>query len=193
MTRIVGGRFAGRRLAVPGGARPTTDRVREAVFSSLDHRIGDWTGVRVLDVYAGSGALALEALSRGAAVATAVERGRAAVAVLRANAAALGAADAVVVVAADAARWAPPPGSRYDLVLLDPPYEVPAAVVADILRRLWAAGALAPGAIIVAERPARDAAAPWPSGWPPGDRRRYGETAVWYGRAQDDVADLEGV
>lgn len=193
MTRIIAGSWAGRRLAVPrSGARPTTDRVREAVFSSLDHRIGGWAGRRVLDLFAGSGALGLEALSRGARRATLVERDRAAVAVIRANAASLGAADASVIIAADASRWRPPPGAEYDLVLVDPPYAVASGTVAELLQGLEDCGALAPDALIVVERPAREDSPPWPDAWPPGQRRRYGETAVWYGGAQGAHADLEG-
>ena len=123
--RIVGGRWRGRRLAAVGkgdaGAalRPTTDRVRESVFNLLAHGHGDrLEGAAVLDLFAGTGALGLEALSRGAARATFVENGRAALGLLRENVAALG-ADARIVVR-DARR--PGPGTPHGLVFLDPPY-----------------------------------------------------------------------
>ncbi len=193
MTRIIAGSLAGRRLAVPGRiARPTTDRVREAVFSSIEHRLGGLVGCRVLDLYSGSGALALEALSRGAADATAVERDRAALGVLRRNIESLGVGDRATAIGADAQRWLPTAGPPFQLVLLDPPYDVAARTVAALLAKLADAGCLAPGALIVVERPARDAESPLPATWVAQDRRRYGETAVWYGHAQDDDPDLEG-
>lgn len=191
MTRIIAGQFAGRRLTVPAaGARPTTDRVREALFSALQHRLGDWSGCRVLDLFAGSGGLGLEALSRGAAWATFVERDRAVLAVLRANIAALDAADRATVVAADALRWLPAPGGPgYDLLLADPPYQVPAGSVAGALGRLEAAGALSTDCLVVVERPSRDSVPPWPSHWAAQDRRRYGETALWFGGTRHDGED----
>lgn len=192
MTRIIAGRYAGRRLAVPSsGARPTTDRVREAVFNALTHRLADWSGCRVLDLFAGSGALGLEALSRGAASATFVERDRVALGVLRRNIATMETTGSAHVVAADALRWLPPPGATFDLVLADPPYPMAAAEIAGMFRRLHGAGRLPSDAVLVVERPARDRAAPWPSHWTT-EQRRYGETTIWYGRAQEDAAQMEG-
>jgi len=192
MTRIIGGTLAGRRLAVPGnGARPTTDRVREAVFNSLTHRIGDWSTCRALDLFAGSGALGLEALSRGAATATLVDRDREAVGVMRGNVAALGLAGQATIIVADATRWVPPTGTAYDLVFIDPPYAMAARTIAAVVLSLSASGALGPQALLVVERSVRDADAPWPAGWAAGDRRRYGETAVWYGLAQGAKTELE--
>lgn len=185
MTRVIGGKFAGRRLSVPSnGARPTTDRVREALFNTLQHRLGSWAGVRVLDLFAGSGGLGLEALSRGAAMATLVERDRAALAVLRRNVAALGVGGQCTVVAGDALRWQPPEGTGYDVVLADPPYTVAAVAVADQLARLAAAGALSRDCLIIVERPSRDRTAPWPSDWAAEDQRKYGETMLWFGRPE---------
>jgi 16S rRNA (guanine966-N2)-methyltransferase len=183
MTRIIAGRWAGRRVAVPSGARPTTDRVREALFSSVEHRLPGLIGRRVLDLFAGSGALGLEALSRGADHVTAIERDRGALALLRKNAAAVDAGPAFTIVAADAWQWLPT-GPPVDLVLLDPPYEAPAERITAILDRLAGAGALTPDAIAVVERPRRDPAAPLPSRWDQ-DHRTYGDTVVWYGRAQE--------
>ena len=137
---MIAGRYGGRRLQAPPGdaTRPTADRVREALFSILGERVA---GARVLDLFAGSGALGLEALSRGAREVTFVERAPAALKALRANLAALG-ADADVV-RADALRWlrAASGGARqYDLVLLDPPYRRAAELGArsrSCCRRCW--------------------------------------------------------
>jgi len=192
--RIIAGDLAGRRLAVPrNGARPTTDRVREAMFASIEHRLGGLAGLRVLDLFAGSGALALEALSRGADAATMVERDRSAVAVLRRNCADLGVADRVVVVCADAVRWRPAAGARFGLVLLDPPYDLPSAAAAGVLAALSSAGALDHRALIVVERSARSADPPWPPHWPAPRERRYGESAVWYGHAKEGGTEPEGI
>lgn len=178
--RIIGGQAGGRRLVVPpAGTRPTTDRVREALFSSLEALLGGWTGLRVLDAYAGSGAVGLEALSRGASAAIFVERDRRTAALLRRNVATVGLPGAEVVVAD--AQHADLPGP-YDLVFLDPPYAVPDTEVAGILERLVSAGAIAPDGLAVVERGVRSGA-PWPaSGWDALRRRDYGETSLWYGR-----------
>lgn len=152
--RIIGGAWRGRRLHAPPGAatRPTSDRVRQALFDMLLHARwagrGALEGAAVLDAFAGTGALGLEALSRGAATATFLERDRAALAALRANVAACGAGDRTRVLDADA-LWPPSPGAPAALVFLDPPYGenlVPRAVAA-----LAGAGWLAPDALLVAE------------------------------------------
>lgn len=185
MTRIIGGAYAGRRLAVPdGGARPTTDRVREALFNTLQHRLGTWEQVRVLDLFAGSGGLGLEALSRGAAHVTFVERDRAALGVLRRNIEALGASPSCLLVAGDALRWLPE-AATFDVVLADPPYSVPAADIAGQLARLTAARALSRDCLVVVERSSRDSASPWPSDWSAEDHRKYGETTLWYGAPEE--------
>lgn len=165
--RIVAGQWRGRRLVAPPGrtTRPTSDRVREAVFSIL----GPLDGERVLDLYAGSGALALEALSRGAAEATLVERDRAALTALRANVEALGAE--AHVIAGDVAaflRSAAEADGHYDLVFLDPPYR---ATVVD----LTLPPVLAPGARVVAES---DRRSPLDLPIPVIDERRYGDTLI---------------
>lgn len=174
--RIVAGRLGGRRIAAPPGdtTRPTSDRVREALFSML----GPLDGAVVLDLYAGSGALGLEALSRGAARAVLVERDRRALTVLRANVAALGlAAPAAEVRAGDAGRVARDALRRaeaYDLLLLDPPYRLAAglgAVLGPVLR-----GLSAPGARVVTES---DRRAPMElTDVPLVQERRYGDTLV---------------
>ncbi|HEX4261764.1 MAG TPA: 16S rRNA (guanine(966)-N(2))-methyltransferase RsmD [Acetobacteraceae bacterium] len=157
--RIVAGTLRGRRLAAPEGdaTRPTADRVRQALFDRLLH--APWagrdavTGAAVLDTFAGTGALGLEALSRGAAQATFFERDRAALAAVRANVAACGAAGRARVVEADATR--PPPGTPCRLVFLDPPYG--AGLIERAIPALAAAGWFAPGCLLVMET-ARDEA-----------------------------------
>lgn len=178
--RIIGGQAGGRRLVVPpAGTRPTTDRVREALFSSLDALLGDWSGLRILDAYAGSGAVGLEALSRGARSATFVERDRRTAALLRRNIETVGLPGASVIVAD--AQQADLPGP-YDLVFLDPPYAAADEEVAGLLDRLAAMGAVPPEGFAVVERDVRSGA-PWPrEGWDALRRRDYGETSLWYGQ-----------
>ncbi len=145
--RIVGGRLRGQRLRAPTGAtRPTTDRTREAIFNLAHSRI-DLADARVLDLFAGSGALGLEALSRGAASAVFVEQRGAALATLRANAEALGLAAQCTVRRAEALRFLRRDEALYDLVLADPPYAL------DALDRLpdLALPRLAPGGLLVLE------------------------------------------
>ncbi|HUR13798.1 MAG TPA: 16S rRNA (guanine(966)-N(2))-methyltransferase RsmD [Mycobacteriales bacterium] len=175
--RIVAGIHGGRRLAVPRGTgtRPTADRAREGLFSSLQSLL-DLDGARVLDLYAGSGALGLEALSRGAAEATLVEREQPALAALRANVTEL--AVQATVVEADVAAFLAGPPEPFDLVLLDPPYELDADPVLALLVP-W----LVPGAVVVAERRTRGPEPTVPAGLEPLWHRRYGEATLWYFRA----------
>ena len=187
--RIVAGAARGRRLASPPDeVRPTGDRVREALFASLTPRL---PGASVLDAFAGSGALGLEALSRGAAAVTLMERDRRAVDVLRDNVGRVG-LDGATVVAGDAVRLlhdaaaggAVPPGAPYDLVLLDPPYALDEDVLAAVLTDLVAV--LAAGATVVVER-AADAPAPrWPPPLRPAEPRRYGSTRLHRAVRSDD-------
>ena len=178
MTRIIAGQAGGRRLAVPPkGTRPTSDRVREALFSSLDNDPG-LRGAAVLDLCAGSGALGLEALSRGAAHALFVESDRRAADVLRRNVAGLGLPGAVVLAAPAAAVLDATADRAYDVVLVDPPYDLPAEEVAGWLAAAAAHGWLAPDATVVVERAARGGAFPWPYGLEPARERRYGDTVL---------------
>jgi 16S rRNA (guanine966-N2)-methyltransferase len=175
--RIVAGRLGGRRLKrVPGmGTRPTSDRVREALFSVLGVRV---EGARVLDLYAGTGALAIEALSRGAASAVLVEQSAQATGVIRANLEALDLTGVATVRRTKAEVYLR--GQRdgpFDLVFLDPPYALPVGLLAGVLGRL-AGGALAPGAVVALESSARAEAPPWPAGLRPDRPRRYGDTAL---------------
>ncbi|MFE3541408.1 16S rRNA (guanine(966)-N(2))-methyltransferase RsmD [Nocardia sp. NPDC059177] len=178
MTRIVAGTAGGRRLKVPpAGTRPTSDRVREALFSAIDARL-DLDGARVLDLYAGSGALGLEALSRGAAHALLVESDRKAAAVLRANIAELGLPGAELRLAPVATVLAHPAPADYDVVLADPPYDVSTADVTTDLAALAANGWLAPEALVIVERSIRSPEIVWPAGYAPLKTRKYGETRI---------------
>lgn len=182
MTRVVAGTHGGRTLRTPpgSGTRPTSDRVREALFSALDARDAV-RGARVLDLYAGSGALGLEALSRGAVSARLVESDRRAAATITANLASLGLTSGRVlpVTVASALAGDPGPDDAADLVLVDPPYDLAEDALAAVLGRL-AAGWAAPGALVVVERSSRSPEPSWPAGLERvGKPRRYGETTVW--------------
>lgn len=192
MTRIVAGSARGRRLAVPpAGTRPTSDRVREALFSAIESEFAasgrSWSQVRVLDLCAGSGALGLEALSRGATSAILVEKSRTAARIATANAKAVGCPGARVIVR-DAWHLAalPAPDGGVDLCFVDPPYDWPAHDLRSLLSKIADAGWLAAGAMVVVERPAKDLASPLPESWPEPRCRQYGDTALWYGQATPD-------
>ncbi|MFT4044047.1 MAG: 16S rRNA (guanine(966)-N(2))-methyltransferase RsmD [Gordonia sp. (in: high G+C Gram-positive bacteria)] len=184
MTRIIAGEFGGRRLKVPDeGTRPTSDRVREALFSALSARI-DFSGLRVLDLYAGSGALGIEALSRGAASATFVDNRKRATAVITSNLRDLGVAGRAVVITRGAGvvlQTPPAPAGVMDLVFTDPPYALGAEEVdADLVS--LTAGWLAPEALVVAERSARTPDIGWPAAFEVVVARTYGDTHVEVGR-----------
>ncbi|MEY9213562.1 16S rRNA (guanine(966)-N(2))-methyltransferase RsmD [Thermobifida halotolerans] len=186
MTRIIAGAAGGRRLAVPDGrtTRPTSDRVREALFASALSDLGSFTGLRVLDLYAGSGAIGLEALSRGAAHALLVEADRRAAAVIRRNIARTALPGARLVadrVERVLARG--PEEGPYDLVVADPPYAVGDEEVTAVLEALRDHGWLASGALVVVERSSRGDAPRWPDGYLADKARKYGEASLWYGHA----------
>lgn len=210
MTRIVAGELGGRSIAVPGkGTRPTSDRVREAIFSRLEH-LGVLDGARVLDLYAGSGALGLEAASRGAVSVTLVDSARPAADVARRNVAGLG-LTTVRVVAETAERFAASlagagsrPGSGavpraasgttapLDLVFLDPPYDLDEDALVAVLTHLAAPGVLADGAVVVVERSIRTPEPAWPDGLAAFARKDYGDTAVYYAEPSDpEPSDTE--
>ena len=184
--RIVAGEAGGRRLAVPPGdrTRPTSDRTREALFGTLVALL-DLDGARVLDLYAGSGAVGLEAVSRGAAAALLVDADARAAATARANAAALGLADRVTVRRdrVDRVLTVAPESGPYDVVFADPPYALADAEIAATLAALAATGWLARGAVLIVERSSRGAGPSWPDGVRPVKARRYGEGTLWYGRS----------
>ena len=182
--RIVAGVHGGRRLATPPGrsTRPTSDRVREALFSTLD-TMTSLDGCRFADLYAGSGAVGLEAASRGAAHVLLVESDARAARTARENVAALGASAAKVVTARVAQVLAQPPtDAPYDVVFADPPYPATDAEVGAMLVALVGSGWLADGAVVVVERSSRTAPPRWPPGVAAQQSRRYGETTLWYGR-----------
>ena len=163
--------------------RPTSDRAREGLFATVHSLLGALDGVRAADLYAGSGAVGLEALSRGAAHVLLVESSPRAAKVIRANVETLGLPGAEVV--ADRVervlRQAPP--EPYDLVFADPPYAVTDDAVRLVLEALRDNGWLAPGALVAVERATRGAPVTWPPGYTESRARRYGEGTLWYGHA----------
>jgi len=182
MTRIVGGTARGRRLAVPpAGTRPTSERAREALFNSVSTLI-ELSGARVLDLYAGSGGVGLEALSRGAASAVLVESERDALAVLDRNISAVGLPGARVVRRSVEAYLAMPGDGPFDFIFADPPYKVPDRELTGLLHTLKQDAWSVDGTIIVLERAARGTAPVWPEPLESIKEKRYGESALWYGR-----------
>ncbi|MEW1936129.1 16S rRNA (guanine(966)-N(2))-methyltransferase RsmD [Dietzia maris] len=198
MTRIISGRLRGLTITVPpAGTRPTTDRVREALYSAIGSRV-DLDGAAALDLFAGSGALGLEAVSRGADVAWFVEENQRAVACLKKNTA--GASSSLSSSSSPlrltvkraalpaAVRGRCPVEGGFHLVLADPPYERSAELDEPVLEALLAGGWLAEDALVVWERSKRDPAVRWPGGYEVVFERTYGETAVEMARPVDTVA-----
>ena len=203
MTRIIAGVHGGRRLSAPAGAqtRPTSDRVREALFSSLE-TMTRLEGARFADLYAGSGAVGLEALSRGATYALLVESDARAARSIRHNIAGLrvGPAARLITGRVSQVLAVPPEGGPYDVVFADPPYTLPDDELAHVQKALVANGWLATDAVVAIERSTRTAvrgepgrhigsATPqgggglrWIDGITPDRSKRYGETTLWYGR-----------
>lgn len=173
--RVIAGTAGGRRLVAPKGraTRPTADRVREALFSSLQPHL---PGARVLDLFAGSGALAVEALSRGAAAATLVETARPALVAIRHNLEVAEVADRATVVAAALPGALVRCEGPFDLVLADPPYALDRDVLAVVLERVVTR--LAPDAAVRVEQATRAGAPPWPEALLPGRARHYGDTTI---------------
>ncbi len=195
MTRIIAGTAGGHRLQAPAGreTRPTSDRVREAVFSRLEHD-GLLDATRVLDLYAGSGALGLEALSRGASSAVLVEQGQAAARTIGLNLGVTGLQQARVIadrVERVLARRVE--GAAFDLVLADPPYLLAEPALAQVLQLLVEGGWLATDAVVVVERSTRTPEPDWPRGLERYDDRRYGQTRVWFAEHVPGSHDHKGV
>jgi 16S rRNA (guanine966-N2)-methyltransferase len=183
VTRIVGGAARGRRLTVPPrGTRPTSDRAREGLFNTLRAET-ELEGARFLDLYAGSGAVGLEALSQGAAAVVFVESERKAGLVLQDNVRAVGLPGATVhrctVDTYLAALGAEEP---FDIVFADPPYAVTGTVIASLLERLSENDWLSRNGVVVLERSCRDPEPQWPAEIKAIKQRRYGEGCLWYGR-----------
>jgi 16S rRNA (guanine966-N2)-methyltransferase len=181
MTRVIAGVAGGRRLQVPSGAatRPTADRVREGLFSSLTSLLASLDGLSFLDLYAGSGAVGIEAASRGAARVTLVERAPAALRAIRANLEVVGLPGLELRAGAVERTLSGHPSSAYHVAFLDPPYDEP---VDDVLAALAAQDWLTDNAIVVVERRTRDARFAWPETFSPVRSRRYGDATLWYGR-----------
>ncbi|HZB32863.1 MAG TPA: 16S rRNA (guanine(966)-N(2))-methyltransferase RsmD [Streptosporangiaceae bacterium] len=184
MTRVIAGAAGGRRLIVPSGrdTRPTSDRAREGLFATVHALLGSLDGLRAADLFAGSGAVGLEALSRGAGHALLVEAHPRAARVIRANIDALGLPGAQLIVDRVERVLRRPPAEPYDLVFADPPYATADAAVAAMLTALREGGWLSTGALVVVERATRGPALAWPPGYVADRERRYGEGTLWYAR-----------
>ncbi len=190
MTRLIGGRAGGRRLLIPAGreTRPTTDRVREALFSRLEHD-GWIQDLAVLDLFAGSGALGLEAASRGAATVTLVEQQAPAARAIARNAEELGLHSGcqLAVVTDKVQKFLTRAPQQYDLVIADPPYPLDEEELAEVLRTL-ATGWLTAQALVVVERSRRSPEPRWSGRLQGIDQRRYGEAQLWFAQ-YDAVVD----
>ncbi|MGK4583158.1 16S rRNA (guanine(966)-N(2))-methyltransferase RsmD [Kitasatospora sp. HPMI-4] len=190
MTRVIAGAAGGRRLAVPPGrnTRPTSDKAREAMFSTLEALRGTIHGARMLDLFGGSGAVGLEALSRGAEHALLVEADTSAARTIRANIRTVALPGAELrAERAERVLAGPAPAAPYDLVFLDPPYMVTDDAVREMLITLLAGGWIADGALVTVERSTRGGEFGWPEGFEVLRSRRYGEGTLWYGRAAAEV------
>ena len=178
MTRIIAGAAKGRTLKVPShGTRPTSDRVRESVFNMLQHQLGSWNDLNVLDLYAGSGAYALEAMSRGAKSATVVENARHANDVLHQNAQQVG--FDLRIVNRDVSKFvAVSSAEKFDVVFIDPPYDFANDIVTELLDALTKQNFLAEDAVIVVERSGRDEIFSVPDSLTIESDRALGETRV---------------
>jgi 16S rRNA (guanine966-N2)-methyltransferase len=181
MTRIVGGTAGGRRLAAPRGrgTRPTAERTREGLFSTLEAVHRTLHGRAFLDLYAGSGAVGLEAASRGSAPVLLVEHAPGALAALRSNVAALDLTDVEIIADQVERLLTRPAPQMFDIVFLDPPYADP---VDPVLQMLVDNGWLADDATVVVERATRSGAPAWPAELSEDRVRRYGDSTLWYGR-----------
>lgn len=193
MTRIIAGAAKGRKLKTPTGdaTRPTSDRVREALFSALEAQFGSLHGLRLLDLYAGSGAVALEAASRGATGVVAVESDRRTAALITENARTIGLP--VEVNANPVERALAGRATRaYDVVFLDPPYPLSSEEVTAVLGMLVEGDWLSPGAAVIVERSRRSVEPAWPAALGTARQKKYGETVLWYlRRAHDDDVQPE--
>ncbi|MEU7006825.1 16S rRNA (guanine(966)-N(2))-methyltransferase RsmD [Streptomyces sp. NPDC046332] len=192
MTRVIAGTAGGRRLAVPpgNGTRPTSDRAREGLFSTWESLLGTLHGARVADLYAGSGAIGLEALSRGASHALLVEADARAARTVRENIRTLGLPGAELRTGkAEQIVTGPAPADPFDLVFLDPPYAVSDDDLREILLTLRSGGWIADDAVVTVERSTRGGEFAWPAGFTSLRARRYGEGTFWYGRAASTCED----
>jgi 16S rRNA (guanine966-N2)-methyltransferase len=187
VTRIIAGAAGGRRLATAAGrtTRPTSDRTREGLFATVLAIRGGLSGAAALDLYAGSGAVGLEALSRGATDVILVESDPQAAAVIRANISSIGLTGARLLTGRVERVLAQGPdgGRPRDFVFADPPYALAGEELEQVLAALVSGGWLAPGALVAVERATRSGPPAWPEGLEPDRSRRYGEATLWYGLA----------
>jgi 16S rRNA (guanine966-N2)-methyltransferase len=186
VTRVIAGAAGGRRLATAPGSttRPTSDRTREGLFATVAAIRGGLDGAMVLDLYAGSGAVGLEALSRGAADVLLVESDARAAQVIRNNIAVVGLPGARLVTdRVERMLGRGPDGALRDFVFADPPYAVSDDEVGRVLVALLDQGWLAPGALVALERSTRSGPPTWPVGYGYDRSRKYGEATLWYGLA----------
>jgi 16S rRNA (guanine966-N2)-methyltransferase len=181
MTRIIAGQYKGQRISVPQrGVRPTTDRVREAIFSALNARLLSWPEITVLDIFAGSGALGMEALSRGAASATFLEKDRENAAVISANLKKLGAVGEVIVTPAhnfQSSSW-------YSLVFLDPPFAIEDTYLIELLANLTKNISI--GGLVLVER-GKQHSFSWPIGYSQVLERGYGDSLIFLAERKDHL------
>jgi len=190
--RVIAGSMRGRRLTVPPGegVRPTKDIVRESMFNALDAR-GAIVEANVLDLYAGSGALGIEALSRGATRTVLVEQDRSALGAISANIDHLGVKGRTRIVRADVTSFLalpPPPEAPFELVFADPPYATPDDAIRALIEALRAPGWLSDDAFVSIERPARSRSNP-SEGFRPCWERTFGDTLVFFVDTNDRVSD----
>jgi 16S rRNA (guanine966-N2)-methyltransferase len=188
VTRIIAGAAGGRRLATAAGrtTRPTSDRAREGLFATVVAMRGGLSGAAALDLYAGSGAVGLEALSRGASDVILVESDPRAATVIRANIATIGLPGARLLTGKVERVLAQGPGQvtrRRDFAFADPPYALPDTELEQVLTALASQGWLEPGAVVAVERATRSGPPAWPDGLEPDRSRTYGEATLWYGLA----------
>jgi 16S rRNA (guanine966-N2)-methyltransferase len=184
--RIIGGAAKGRTLsAVAGPTRPTSDRAREGLFSSLLSEFGDFEGLNFLDLFAGSGAIGLEALSRGASIVHAVEKDESAGRTIRTNADLVKKGNELHVYhlyAMSVQKYLENLAlMSYDIVYIDPPYEFPESELYKCLTDLRAGGFLREGAVIAIERASKSPAILWPADYQPMRERNYGQSVIYYG------------
>jgi 16S rRNA (guanine966-N2)-methyltransferase len=187
--RIIAGELKGRALKVPTSVtRPTSSRVREALFSSITHQVGDCSELNVLDLFAGSGALGFEALSRGAHRATFIESDRKACDCIQSNAEHLNVQTATII-QADAVHTVATKGSaQFDLVFIDPPYALSDDEVREVLEQLAVNMWLAIDAMVIVERSGKSKV-DWPNFFTPLNNKTYGDTSIWYGQYSPDRVD----
>ena len=183
MTRIIGGDFRGRSIKVPDAeTRPTSSRVREAIFSSVEHAVSGLDDLRVLDLFSGSGAFGIESISRGAAEAVLIEKDLRAADTLHSNVANFGIKNARVVIADALIDVAQKSGrGSFDVVFIDPPYSFEDEQVNTLIGHLAKNGWLNEYALIVVERGSRSQVI-WPESVEELRKKVYGDTTIWYGQ-----------